>query len=526
MDKVLNLIASHLMRIFFYSVCLLVLSPLFALVLQSFTHESDVFTFLVTNTLDDVIFNTLALSVLVGLGVLLIGVSCAWLTVHYIFPGSKIIQWALFMPLAFPAYILAYVYTDFFDAAGTFGNTLREQGLEWLLPDMRTISGAAFILIFCLYPYVYIFARNGFLNGSRNQMESGKLLGSSVFLQFLDIALPAARPFILVGVMLVIMEVLADYGTMDYFGIRVFSTVIYDAWAGYGDITAATRLSILLLSVVLLLVWSEQSQRKKMRFYSLSSADNKYAAQCKGNLSMTFWCLMPICVGFVFPASVLLAMVFDTFSMQNVIRTLPYLQNTLSICAVVAVIGVSLSYILAAQKRSQKLKFTDFFYSLCGFGYALPGVILGLGFLLVSSFFSAMNILITGTYIFLVIGYLVRFLNVALQGTQAGYDKISPSLDQASQLMQNSKFVDFWQVKLPLLAPSLMSAGLILAIEVIKELPLTLILRPFDFDTLAVYTYNLASDERLSDAAFPALCIVLAGCIPIALMQKLARRTF
>lgn len=516
------------MKIVFYIIALIVLSPLVALGVQGFMHESDTFSFLVNTVLNDVVINSLAIACLTGLGVLMIGISCAWFTVHYSFFGRSTLQWMLFLPLAFPAYILAYIYTDFFDAAGHVAQTLRHSNLDWLLPDIRTVWGASFILTFCLYPYVYIFARNGFLSGSKSQMESSQLLGASNLSQFFHIALPCARPFVLVGLMLVIMEVLADYGTMDYFGLRVFSTVIYDSWAGYGDITAAARLSLLLLGFVLLLVWTEKKQRQKMRFYALETSGGSQGSLEQGPVFISLWCALPVIIGFAFPALLLLKMVFNTFDFTHIslriLETLPYLLNSLIVCFIVALLGVTVAYVLASQRRDHKSIITDNLYTFCGFGYALPGIVLGLGLLLVSSLFSQLNILVTGTFIFLIIGYLIRFLNVSLQGVDAGYEKISPSIDHASQMMQHRKFDDFWRVKLPLLAPALFSSALILSVEVIKELPLTLVLRPFDFDTLAVRTYNLASDERLEDAAFPALFIVIAGCIPILFLQKFVRR--
>jgi len=425
------------------------------------------------------------------------------------------------MPMAFPAYILAYVYTDFFDAAGPLAISLRQYGLESFLPDIRSLWGASFILTFCLYPYVYLFAHNGFSSGSKSQIENGQLLGGNAISRFLEIALPSARPFILVGLMLVIMEVLADYGAMNYFGIRVFSTVIYDSWAAYGDITTAAQLSMILICFTFLLIWVEKKQRRDMQFYALEGATKMVSSQMKGNVLMTLWCCVPVIIGFIAPVGLLITMAVDNFKVEHVIQTIPYVYNTLMLCALVAFIGVSLSYLLAAQKRASKSKIISILYNLCGFGYALPGIIVGLGLLLVSSLFSNLNILATGTFIFLIMGYLIRFLNVSLQGLEAGYKKISPSLEQASKLLQHSKFDDFWQFKLPLLTPALLSAALILSVEVIKELPITLVLRPFDFDTLAVRTYNLASDERLAEAAFPALCIVLAGCVPVLLLQKL-----
>ena len=507
----------------FYIVALIILLPLLALSYEGLSISTDTFDFLVRNVLDDVLINSFIIAAMTSLGVLVVGVSTAWFISQYSFLGRRVLQWALFMPLAFPAYILAYVYTDFFDEAGQFSQFIKTAGLEFFLPNLRTEAGASFILTFCLYPYVYLFARNGFLSGSKNQIESAKLLGAGSWSQFFTIALPAARPFIIVGLMLVIMETLADFGTMDYFGIRVFSTVIYDSWAGYGDITAAARLSLLLLSFVLLLVFMEKNQRGKMKFYSNEPANTQAVPSKHGNIAMSLFCAIPVLVGFIIPILIMLAMVLETVDMELILQTLPYVWSTLFSALIAAVLGVVVAFCLVAQKRHQPDSTKEMLFTFCGFGYALPGIILGLGLLLVSSFFSALGILVTGTFVFLILGYLIRFLNAALQGIEAGYEKISPSISEASQLMQRSGFDDLWHVKLPLLWPSMLSAALILAVEVIKELPLTLVLRPFDFDTLAVHTYNLASDERLAEAAFPALCIVIAGCIPVLLLQKLSR---
>lgn len=487
--------------------------------------HSDVFGFLVRTVLDDVFWNSLIVIILTSFGVLFIGVSTAWCTVRYSFWGRRFLSWALFMPLAFPAYIMAYIYTDFFDEAGEFSAFLSSLNMSVLLPDFRSISGAAFILTFCLYPYVYLFARNGFIAGSKSQIESASLLGGSTWSQFFDVGLPAARPFIIVGLTLVIMETLADYGTMDYFGLRVFSTVIYDAWAGYDDIAAAARLSFLLLAFVIMLVFFEKYQRGRMKFYADDASHSRGLSLKKGNIYFTIFCFIPVFIGFVFPIILLLHMVFENFDLNQMFKTFPYIYNTLLSAFIVAIFGVCIAFLLTTAKHNFPNLKKNILFNICGFGYALPGIILGLGLLLLSSVFSSLGILITGTFIFLILGYLIRFLNVGLQGLDAGYDKISPSIGDASSLMQRSFLDNFWHIKLPLLWPAMLSSALIFAVEVIKELPLTLVLRPFNFDTLAVHTYNLASDERLGEAAFPAVCIVFAGCIPVLLLQRLSRKS-
>ncbi len=506
----------------FYIVAFIIVLPLFALCCAALIGKSDAFGFLISHVVDDVLMNSFIISLFTSLGVLIIGIGTAWFVTQYSFLGRNIFEWALFMPLAFPAYILAYVYTDFFDEAGLFAQYLNTFGLGFFIPDFRTVWGASFILTFCLYPYIYLFARNGFLAGFQSQIEAASLLNASKWSQFWDIALPLARPFIIVGLMLVMMEVLADYGTMDYFGIRVFSTMIYDSWAGYGDIVAASRLSLILLGFVLMLVFFEKKQRGKMKFDTAHSLKGHNNLQKREGLLIFCFCMFPVLFGFIMPFMMMVQMVFETIDLQIITQTIPYLFNTLFLSLSVATVGIVIAFTLTILKRKSPNGFKNILFSFCGFGYALPGIILGLGILLISSLFTSLGILVTGTLTFLIIGYLIRFLNVALHGVDSGFEKINPSMMDAGMLMQHTKFDNLWHVKLPLLWPSMLSAGLILAIEVIKELPLTLILRPFDFDTLAVRTYHLASDERLAEASFPALCIVLAGCIPVFLLKKLA----
>ncbi len=509
------MLGSGLLKFLYLFTAMMILSPLAALCVEGM-GASETLSFLMGAVIGDVLLNTIVITTITGFGVLVWGVSCAWLVTRYSFAWRRTLSWLLVMPLAFPAYILAYIYTDFFDAAGWGA----QPWLVEVMPDLRNAGGASFILTFCLYPYVYIFARNGFLAISANQMENSHLLGANKKAQFFDIALPTARPFIIVGLMLVIMELLADYGTMDYFGLRVFSTVIYDSWAGYGDITAAAQFSLMLLVFVFGLVWAERQQRNRMRFYAMENGASACPRLQYGSFWMSVWCLIPVFIGFFFPALLLMKMNMQHVGADDVMRTFPYLVNTFEVCFVVAFVGVLLAFALGLYKRENNHKITRMLFTFCGFGYALPGIILGLGLLLVSSVFTAMNVLVTGTFLFLVMGYLIRFLNIPLQSLEAGYEKISPSIDQASRLMRHGAFDDLWQIKLPLLTPAMLSAGLILSVEVMKELPLTLVLRPFDFDTLAVYTYNLASDERLAEAAFPALCIVVVGCIPILFLQR------
>ena len=520
--------ASFIKSVFFYATAAVILSPLILLSINAFSQESAVFSFLVKNILDDVVLNSLVITSITAIGVLGIGLSTAWLTTRYEFFGSSILRWMLLFPLAFPSYILAYAYTDFFDVGGAVYQFLTPYGWQGFIPEMRTIGGACFVLIFCLYPYIYIFARNGFESGSQSQMEAAHILGASRAQQFFNIALPAARPFIIVGLMLVIMETLADYGTMAYFGIRVFSTGIYDAWAGYGDTIAAARLAIILLFFILAIVGFEKFNRRKMRFFTLETLQNtlpnrQYLKGLKSFI-VSLFCFLPVFFGFILPIIILGRLTAQNITITLWQNTLPFLMNSFMLAFIVAIIGVVLSFALISIKRNKDTQVIRFLYQICGFGYALPGIVLGLGLLFLSSVFKDMNFLIHYAVMFLIIGYLIRFLAISLQTVEAGFDKISPSIYQASKLMRNNIFVDFWQVKRPLITPAFLSAGLLLFVEVVKELPLTLMLRPFDFDTLAIRAYHLASDERLAEAALPALMIVLIGCLPIVLLHRLQKR--
>lgn len=494
---------------------LIILSPLVGLGILSVNENADVFVFLVKNVLLQTVLNSAFIVTVVLFGTFVIGTMTAWFVTRYQFFGSRILQIMLLTPLAFPAYIVAYAYTDM---------------LDLIITDIRSPIGAAFIMIFCLYPYVYIFARNGFMKQAQNQIEAATLMGASPWQQFWTVALPAARPAILVGLSLVAMETLADYGTVSYFGVRVFSTVIYNAWAGYGDIYAAARLSLILLSFMIVLLFLERQSRRRIRFFDLlSSGNNTIPKKSVNGLQSIFlpvFCLLPVIAGFVVPFSILIKLTIDDMLYREnvldiVTATLPYISNTLILAITAAVIGIVIAIGLAVIKRDSPSIAVARLYQISGFGYALPGVILGLGLLSVSGFVqNQLGWILSGTFIFLIAGYVIRFLAIPLQSFDAAFEKISPTIDQASKLLRKNKLSELWHIRLVLLRPAIMSAFLLLVVDVIKELPLTLILRPFNFDTLAVHAYHLAADERLSQAAFPSLLIALSGLIAVLILSR------
>lgn len=512
---ILTLIIFCLLLVFFYA-------PLGALMGYGFLNESDVFGFLVENVLADYALNSLILVAVVGAASLFIGVSAAWVVARYQFWGRGIFEGALFLPLAFPAYITAYAYTDF---------------LDFIVPNIRSLGGACLMLTLCLYPYIYLFARLAFLHQSQSQIDAALTLGSRGVHQFFHVALPAARPFILVGLALVLMETLADYGTVSYFNVKVFSTGIYNAWSAYGDSVAAARLAIILLVVVLSILWLERQSRAQMGFFDLNnnaaSSLRRLSLNPLGKSAAFLICIVPIIFGFCLPFIILLSQLIAQMG-QGGLLTLwagvqPYAINSFLLAFGVSALAVFLALGFALLKRNNPSKILKALYHIAGFGYALPGVVLGLGLLLLSGFiqnltdFSLSGIL-SGSLLFLVLGYIIRFFIIPLQGIESAFEKISPNIDDVATMIRLNKISEFWHVRLPLLWPALVSAFLLLFVDIIKELPLTLMLRPFDFDTLAIRAYHLASDERLAQAAIPSLIIAIMGLIPVLILARLVKK--
>lgn len=501
--------------LFYNCIIFVICLPLLALAFHAFSGQSDVFIFLRDHVLFDYIQNSIALCFYVSMGSIIIGVTSAWYVVRYQFFAKNIIEWMLLLPMAFPSYIVAYAYTDLL---GTSTHI-----------SIRSLGGAAFVMTLCLYPYIYLFARTAFLKQlhNQNQIDAAISLGSNKRDLFFKIILPNARPYIMIGMALVMMEVLADYGTVSYFNIKVFSTGIYNAWAGYGDTIAAARLSLILLVAVFIILFVEKKNRSTMRFFSAES--ESHIKSLPSSLSRIKSCIifalctLPVLFGFIVPFGALISLSIDQLNIDDV---LPLLKNTLTLAFIVSTISLVMAYGLVAIKRHCTSKLMAFLFHCSGFGYALPGVVLGLGLLIVSQWLSTKDLfIVSGTLPFLILGYLIRFWTIPIQSIEAGFDKISPNIDHATQLIRHNRLSEFWHIRLPLLWPACLSGFLIIFVDVMKELPLTLILRPFNYDTLAVKAYQLAADERLNEAALPSLIIVIAGLIPILILARLIKET-
>ena len=521
------------MKPFVVPLALFLFLPLFGLVVPFFSPAGDGLDVLASSTLShlwnfvlgEYIFTTLILIFGVGVGVFVLGVGNAWIIASYDFPGKKIFEWALILPLAVPTYVMAYLFVSLLEFSGPIQTTLRIfLGVDalWFFPDPRSMAGAIWSFSFCLFPYVYLITRTAFLERSRRLIEVSETLGYSPFQGFIHLVLPMARPAIFAGMALALMEVLADFGAVSYFGVQTFATGIFKAWLSFGDRLAAVQLALGLLGFVLLIFYVEQSSRSKLR-YSSSSQSKSVTKRLYGKKAFFAFafCGATILCGFLLPAFALLQLLFEQ-GLSVDIRYFDWLMNSLSVSLFTAVISVALAIFFAYSVRiNSQLIWVN---RLLSFGYALPGAILAIGIL---SFLEIFDIAwwMSASLLVLVYAYLVRFLSSSLQSIETGLSRITPSMDGSAALLGLSKPQILRRVHIPLLKRSLLTAGLFIFVDVMKELPATLLLRPFNFDTLAVAAYQLAADERLAELALPSLTIVLVGLFPVLLLSRVISKS-
>ena len=486
------------------------------------------------------ITNSLILMLGVSFGVLTMGVITAWLTSMCEFPHRRLFSWLLLLPLAIPAYIIAYTYTGLLDFAGPVQTTLREWtgwGIrDYWFPEVRSIGGAIAMLSLVLYPYVYMMARAAFLEQSAGALEASRTLGSTPLNGFFRVALPLARPAIVTGLSLALMETLADFGTVQYFGIGTFTTGIFRTWFGVGDGTTASQLAAMMLVFVFALIMIERWSRKRAQFHETSQNHSSIKRfQLKGEMAFLAWlaCLLPVLFGFILPALQLLYWVFTTADETIDASFFSLTLNTMLLAISASIIAVFIALLLAYGRRLHKTKLIGASVSVASLGYAVPGTVIAVGvmtpFALIdnaldswmrSTFDISTGLILSGTIFALLFAYTVRFLAVSVNAIESGLGKIKPTMDDAGRSMGLSPLAVLRQIHLPLMKGTVLTALLLVFVDVLKELPATLILRPFNFNTLAVRAHELAADERLADAATPALMIVLVGILPVILLSK------
>lgn len=499
---------------------------------------------LASTVLPDYVLNSLALCAGVGLGVAIVGVATAWLTAMHDFPGRRIFEWALVLPLAVPAYVMAYVYTDFLQFVGPVQTALRDF-FEWrrddyYFPDIRTLPGAMLMFIFVLYPYVYLLARTAFLERAGGVLEASRTLGIGPWRAFFTVSLPLARPAIAAGVALALMETLADYGTVAYFAVTTFTTGIYRAWFSLGDRVASAQLAAILLGFVLLLVVVERITRGRARYHNTSTRHRPPPGRLSGSAGLLAMlaCLLPLCLGFLLPALLLLRMALGEGDAQFGERFVILARNSFTLAGLTSVIAVGLAVLLAYSARLSATWLAKGLNRLVGLGYAVPGTVIAVGVLIPVTrldnwlagqwqawFGTNPGLLLTGGIAALIYAYLVRFLAVALQTVEASLSKITPSMDDAARSLGLGQGDTLRRVHVPILRGSLFTASLLVFVDVMKELPATLVMRPFNFDTLATQAYVLASDERLTEASTAALAIVVVGLLPLIALSRQISRT-
>ncbi|MGH8618888.1 MAG: ABC transporter permease [Burkholderiales bacterium] len=525
------------------AIAVLVGLPIAVVVSQVFTPGESSWSHLVHTVLPGYIANTLGLMVGVTAGVASMGVLSAWLVTAYRFPGQRVLEWALLLPLAMPAYVMAYAYTDWLQFAGPVQSALREltgwQVREYWFPDIRSLSGAIAMFSFALYPYVYLLARTAFLNQSRAALEAGRLLGYGRWGSFFRVALPLARPAIAAGVALALMETLADFGTVSYFAVQTFTTGIFRAWQSLQDKVAAAQLATCLLGFVALVLLVERLSRGRARYHNTSSRASLPPQRLRGAAAALACaaCAAPIVFGFLLPAGILLKLALTEPEAQWSARIGALAFNSFTLAGVTAAVTVGFATVLAYAGRLTKRPLVAFANRAAGLGYAMPGAVIAVGILFPlgrldnlladwvhAQFGVRMGLLLTGTIVALVYAYLVRFLAIALQSMDAGLARITPSMEDAARSLGATPAATLARVHAPMLSGSLLTAALLVFVDVMKELPATFALRPFNFDTLAIEAYNLTKDERLAEAATPALLIVAVGLIPLIVVSlRIAR---
>lgn len=486
--------------------------------------------------LPDYVGTTVLLSVLVGLGVVLVGLPAAAAVTLFDFPGRRVFEWALLLPLAMPAYVVAFAYTDFLQFSGPLQTFLRSGlGLEGrVFPEIRNLSGAAWVFTFALYPYVYLLARTALGERASHLMEAARLLGAPMRRRIAEVALPLARPAVAAGAALALMETLADYGVSSYFGIQTFTAGIYKAWLAMDNHIAAAQLATLLLLLVALLMYLERRAQKRMRFSVTRGGRAGADAQphvLQGRAQWLAWviCSAPVLFGFVLPVLFMLRPLIADWQVLSWSQFLGWSFNSLRLGVVSAALAVGLALVIAFSLRQRADLPTRLAAQLVSLGYAVPGAVIVVGLLLPVGWVqtvapqSSVGYLLTATSLGLIWAYLVRFCAVALQSVQSGYARIPVSFDDSARMLGTGDMALMRRVHWPLLKRSTAAAALLVFVDVMKELPATLVLRPFNSDTLAVVAYQMARDERLGEAALPSLALVLVGLLPVMLLSRTLR---
>ena len=535
----------NLWTIVVVAIALIIAIPIIFVFSSIFANTGDTWQHLINTVLKDYIINSCWLMLGVGIGVSLIGVGTAWLVTMCRFWGSRWLEWLLLLPLAAPAYLLAYAYTDMLDYFGPVQTFLRSifgwtSIRDYWFPDVRSLWGAILMLTLVLYPYVYLLARVAFLEQSVCTLEASRSLGCNPWRSFFTIALPLARPSIMAGLALALMETLNDFGTVEYFGISTFTTGIYRTWFGMEQRTAAAQLAAFLMLFILALIVLERLSRQQAKYYQLSGSRNqlpKYELGFVRGLVSGIACLLPVALGFLIPAWYLFRLTLLNLERAFDDDFWSLIEHSFILAIATAIVAMIVSLVIAYGQRLKPNWAMRSAVRVAAMGYAIPGSVIAVGTLIplgsfdnsLDSFMQAnfgisTGLLLSGTIASLIFAYLVRFLAVAFSSVESSLNKITPNLDDAARSLGSGATTTLVKVHVPLMSGGLLTAAMLVFVDVMKELPATLVIRPFNFDTLAIRVYQYASDERLIEASAPALAIVLVGIIPVILLTwRIAR---
>lgn len=524
----------------------LIALPILAVLVMALVPSDDIWAHLASTVLPHYIWTTLVLMFGVGAGTLVVGTGTAWLVTMCAFPGRRIFEWALVLPLAVPAYVIAYVYTDVLEFAGPVQGLLRDMfgwhnRQDYWFPEIRSLGGAITMMTLVLYPYVYLLARAAFLEQSVCVLDVSRTLGKTPWQCFRLVALPLARPAVVAGVSLVMMETLNDFGTVNYFAVATFTAGIYDVWLNMNSISGAAQLASVMLMFVIALIALERTARKNKRYHHTGT---KYSTLPTLRLSgpkqvlASVLCTAPILLGFVVPAWVLgrYSLQFYDITLQS--NFIDYVLNSIGLATFSAILAVILGLFLAYAIRLQGSASLRMVARFASIGYAVPGAVLAIGVILPLTRFEnsvdalsrdwlgiPLGLFISGTVGALVIGYIVRFLALSYGAVEASLAKVTPSMDGASRTLGHGPGRTLFKVHLPMMRTSILTAAILVFVDVMKELPMTMMLRPFNFETLATYVHQYASDELLEECALGALSIVIAGILPVIILSRAIARS-
>ena len=531
----MNLKNLSLWEIFPFLLLIIFCAPIFIVLSSLFGDYSDNWSHLYDYVLGDYISSTVILIFGVSILAFFIGTITAWIVTNYDFYGKSFFEWSLILPLSIPPYILAYTFTGLFDPFGDANNLMRNilnlSSDVNVFPNVRNIYGAILVFSFTLYPYVYLVSRSAFLNQSKSMKESARLLGLSEIGVFFKLGLPIIRPAVIGGLMLVIMETLSDFGAVDHFAIQTFTTGIFRTWYGMDDLQTAMQLASLLLLIVGLFFILERNSRNNAAFTANNASfvnENEVKLSGVKSFGAFLACFIPLFIGFILPISEL---VFWSFVNESNFFNQKFIQtsfNTISLAVFAGLITAFLALIINFSIRLKPGVIIKKLSSLLSIGYAVPGLILAVGMvqLLIyidSNFLDSTDIALTGSLLGLLVAYMIKTYALANSSIESGYEGINSYIDESSKLLGATGWSMLRRVHVPLMKTSFLTAALLVMSEVVKELPATLILRPSNFETLAVSTYIYAAEERMIQAASPAIAIVLIGLIPIVFLSKMIR---